>query len=165
MLFRGRTDRHFHGFLLQFNSGRNGSNYVCTTPSYFIRFLEKSVNNFLASHIKFRCPRAYNFQLCTIFRGRTDRHFRDLFAITRVETALQLCLPNAKCCHKFFLKECVSHFLVSNIKFMCPRAQKVHLCTTLGGSSASSFSRLLCHYSGRSSAANMVVQCHDELPT
>jgi hypothetical protein len=63
-----------------------------------------------------------------------------------------------------FSKKDVSHFLASHIKFMCPRAQKFHLCTILGGSSASSFSRLFWHYSGRSDAANMVVQCHDVLP-
>jgi len=164
MVFRGRTDRHFRGFLLQYNSGRNGSNYVCTTQSYVIRFLKKSVSRFVASHIKFRCPRAWSFQLCTIFRGRTDRHFRDLFAITRVETALQLCLTNAKCCHKFFkgMREsfsCLKHKIhVSS----CSKGSLVH---HFGGSSASSFSRLLCHYSGRSNAANMVVRCHDELPT
>jgi hypothetical protein len=65
---------------------------------------------------------------------------------------------------KRFLKKSVSHFLASHMKFMCPRAQKVHLCTIFGGKAHRRFRGFFSHYSGRSDAANMVVQCHDVFP-
>jgi|AntAceMinimDraft_1070359.scaffolds.fasta_scaffold120738_1 hypothetical protein len=68
-------------------------------------------------------------------------------------------------CHDVSLrlsKDGDNYFLAFKIKFMCPRPQKVQLCTILGLKSAS-FPRLLGHYSGRNDAANTFVRCHDVL--
>jgi hypothetical protein len=106
-----------------YSGWNDAANTFLRCHDVLLRLSKGSINHLYVSNIKFVCPRALKVQFCTIFRGRTDRHFRGLFAITREETALQLCLHNVKLVHKVF-KEGVSHFLMSNIKFMCPRAQK-----------------------------------------
>ena len=86
-------------------SGRNNAaNKFLRCYDMSLRLSKGSINHFYVSIIKFVCPRALKIQLCTIFRGRTDRHFRGLFAIIR--GALQLCLHNAKLGHKVYLGRC-----------------------------------------------------------
>jgi hypothetical protein len=86
-------------------SGRNNAaNKFVRCYDMSLRLSKGSINHFYVSIIKYVCPRALKIQLCTIFRGRTDRHFRGLFAIIR--GALQLCLHNAKLGHKVYLGRC-----------------------------------------------------------
>ena len=88
-------------------SGRNNAaNKFVRCYDMSLRLSKGSINHFYVSIIKFVCPRTLKVQLCTIFRGRTDRHLRGLFAIIRGETALQLCLHNAKLDNKVYLRRC-----------------------------------------------------------
>ena len=88
-------------------SGQNdAANKFVRCHDMSLRLSKGSINHFYVSIIKYVCPRALKIQLCTIFRGRTDRHFRGLFAIIRGETALQLCLHNARLGHKVRLGSC-----------------------------------------------------------
>jgi hypothetical protein len=98
------------------------------------------------------------FQLCTIFRGRTDRHFRYFLLLlgSKRRSNYVCATPNYAIS---FIKGMREPFLVSNLKCMCPRAQKVQLCTILGGQAHRHFRGFFGHYSGRNGAANMYVQC------
>ena len=64
------------------------------------RFSNYCDNCYLASDVKCRCPRAQKLQLCTNFRGRTDRHLRGVSVLIRDQMAVLLRLCDATLCHQ-----------------------------------------------------------------
>jgi len=59
--------------------------------------LKNSYRSFLASSIKFMRPRAHKVQICTIFRGRTDRHLRGVLVIFEDRMTLHFFCALSQC--------------------------------------------------------------------
>ena len=80
------------------NSDRNDAKPMhvpCRDMSW--RMSNDCDNPYLASNINFRCPRAQKVQLCTIFRGRTDRHLCGVLVLIRDRMAFQVYSTTPKC--------------------------------------------------------------------
>ena len=92
------------------------------------------------------------------FQGRTNRHFRAILAIIWDEMALQVCLhsPNAP---SRLPKSLVDRFLVSYLKSMCSRAQRVNYAQFVRGRTYH-FSTVFGEYSGLNSSSRISVHCN-----
>ena len=124
------------------------------------RFSNYCDNCYLASDVKCRCPRAQKLQLCTNFRGRTDRHLRGVSVLIRDQMAVLLRLCDATLCHQGTPRTALT-ICLPPIKKSWDFVLKRFNYAPFSRSHGSSFARRVGHYSRPNGVSTTSVRRHN----
>jgi hypothetical protein len=104
-------------------------------------------------------PRAQKLQLCTNFRGRTDRHLRGVSVLIRDQMAVLLRLCDATLCHQGTPRTALT-ICLPPIKKSWDFVLKRFNYAPFSRSHGSSFARRVGHYSRPNGVPTMFVRRH-----
>ena len=101
VIFRGRTD-FISITLWSLLSTKQRTKCVCASPRCVIKaIIQGTINRYLASNIKFMCPRTQKVQLFTSFRSHMDPHFGTIWLLLGTKWRSRYVFAMSRCVIEF----------------------------------------------------------------
>ena len=89
-----------------------------------LRLFMGTVNRYLASNIKFMCPRTQKVQLFTSFRSHMDPHFGTIWLLLGTKWLSRYVFAMSRCVIEFIWGGSINHLITSDIKFTRSRVKR-----------------------------------------
>lgn len=83
-----------------------------------------TINRYLASNIKFMCPRTQKVQLFTSFRSHMDPHFGTIWLLLGTKWLSRYVFAMSRCVIEFIWGGSINHLITSDIKFTRSRVKR-----------------------------------------
>ena len=89
-----------------------------------LRLFMGTINRYLASNIKFMCPRTQKVQLFTSFRSHMDPHFGTIWLLLGTKWLSRYVFAISRCVIEFIWGGSINHLITSDIKFTRSRVKR-----------------------------------------